>query len=122
PDDDPVAEPHVPVAPLPPGSDEGDDHDRQERRALGAQLAFVEEQDQAGHEQDAAADADHAADDAGGEADRDGAREVPGTHQKIKRIAETTSRTAKAPETTLVGTRCWSAVPATTPPTAGTPI
>ena len=44
------------------------------------------------------------------------------TAQKIRTAAETTSRTTKARATTRSESRCWSAVPASTPPIAGSPI
>ena len=47
---------------------------------------------------------------------------TPSVHQISSTSADAARKSAKPAAIARVGTRCWSAVPATTPPTAGTPI
>ena len=56
---------------------------------------------------------------AGGEAEREQAGEVERVHQNTSAAAEASSSTKNAPATARSEMRCWRAVPASTPPTAG---
>src|ERR671934_2083881 len=66
-DEGALAEPNVAVAPLAPGAREGDRHDREQRRRLGMELAFTEEDRERRDKQDPAPDAEEAGHSAAGE-------------------------------------------------------
>ena len=112
-----VAQVDVAVGALAVGPDQGDDDDHQQRGGLALDLREAEEDRQRGHEEDAAADADQAAGEPAGERDQD--REELVHQKKINSIAIATRRAAKSSEIARWGMRCWIAVPATTPITAG---
>src|SRR4051794_24495347 len=116
PEDRAVAQAHVAVAVLAPGADERHRHDREQRGRLGVDLAEAEEDRQRGHEQHAAADAQQPGEDARERADDDRR-----DHRSARSAAATTRTAANSSRTVRTGTRCCSHVPATTPPTAGTP-
>src|ERR687886_612268 len=111
-----VAQADVAVAALAPGAHERHRHDREQRGRLRVDLAEAEEDGQRGHEEDAAADAEEPGQDARERADDD-----RGDHRSARSAAATTRTTANSSRTVRTGTRCCSHVPATTPPTAGTP-
>src|SRR5680860_76529 len=113
-----VAQVEVAVAVLSGGADQGDDDDHQQRGRLALDLAEAEEDRQRRDEEDAPADADQAAGEAAGGGDQDRDQDV-GAHPTISSIATPTSSTAKSSETARCGIRCWTAVPITTPSTAG---
>src|SRR5215213_8105132 len=116
----PVAHPQVAVAALAQRADDRHRDDRHERRGLGAELRLGQEEDQAGHEDHAPADAEQAARHAGREADYQGADDVDLAH-RISSTDETMRSAANNPAIARVGIRCCIHVPASTPPTAGTP-
>ena len=110
----------LPKPVLAPGADQRDRDDREQRGRLGAHLRLVEKDRQRRDEEDAAADAEHAADGAAGEPE-DRCEHV--VHQPTSSsIATTISSSANSSEIARSEIRCWSAVPATTPPIAGIAI
>ena len=107
-----IAQAQVAVFALPPRSDDGHQHDRDQRGGHGLELRLVREDHERRHEQDPAAHAQEAACHPRGESQREQADEV---HQKTSTAADATSRTTKAPATARSEIRCWRAVPARTP-------
>ena len=82
----------------------------------GIDLREADEQDQAGDEQDPAADSEHAGYHARQDSDDHGL-----DHGISRSTALATRSAANSSEIARSGTRCWSHVPMTTPPTAGSP-
>src|SRR4051795_10255613 len=119
PDDEAVAKAHVAVTALALGADDRHGNDGQERGRLRSKLGLRQEHRERGDEQDPATDAKEPADGAAGEAHNRCEHVI---HQgTINSTAMTTSRSAKRAATVRSEIRCCSAVPAITPPTAGTP-
>src|SRR4051812_25145946 len=111
-----VAQVDVAVALLTPRADDRHGHDRQQRRRLGVALVEAQEDCQRGDEEDPAAHPEEAGEQARERADDDRA-----DHFSARSIAATTRTAANSRRTVRTGMRCWSHVPATTPPTAGRP-
>src|SRR5581483_7639518 len=118
-DADPGGDPEVDVAvaALPPGADDRGREDGEQRRRLRVQLREAEHEHERRHEQDPAAHSEEPGEHAGEAADGDDEDD-----------RHTSSRTPTAASTNANryvrrsrGIRCWSAVPATTPTTAGMP-
>src|SRR5688572_14615192 len=119
-----LAQAHVAVPALAPGSDDRDGHDREQRRGDRVELGLVEEEDERRDEEDAAADPDQPADHSAREAERRRRDDLRGrrVHQPITSFtAIASSRVANIREIARSGRRCWTAAPITTPPSAGTP-
>ncbi len=119
-DDQPVAQAQVAVAALAPRAHRGAPARWPAARcASRSSWVSAEEDHEPGHEQHAAAHAHQPAEHPGGEADRRVPEQVRRLHQSTSTAAETTSSTANTPDTARSGIRCCRAVPARTPPTAG---
>src|SRR5215207_1123114 len=118
PDHQPVPNPDVAVAELSPDGDERHRNDRQQRRRLRLDLRLIEEDRERGHEEDPASHPEQATGQPARKA-QDQGRDL--AHGTISSTAITISRAAKRREITRSGTRCWTAVPTTTPAIAGTP-
>ena len=108
----------VAVGVLAKGADQGDDHDHQERGRLPLHLGEADEDGQRRDEEDATADADDATGEATGHADQ-GCQHLVSVHLSTSSIAIAISSAAKRIETMRWEMRCWTAVPITTPRTAG---
>jgi hypothetical protein len=117
-----ILETNVAVAALAPRAHHRHENDRHERGGLGAELREVGEDHQRGHEEDPAPYPHEAAGHPGRKAKGEQAGPVERIHQKTRTAADASSNTMKARATARSEMRCWSAVPATTPATAGIPI
>ena len=112
--------PQVAVARLAPRPDGRRRHDREQRRCRRLHLTEPEGDEQR-DEEDAAADAEQAGHDAGREAEHEREDDRRGRHPTISQTPTAARNIANATVRLRLDIRCWTAVPTTAPPTAGSP-